>query len=310
MKRILFDCDNTLGLENRDVDDALALLYLLGREDVEVCGVTTSFGNDGQAAVFRSTRRLLDDWRLADLPLKRGAESVIERGSSASRFLCSCLGRKDPEADGFVVLATGSLSNLWAVHQVDSRSLGQAEAIVVMGGVIEPLLLGNAVVEELNFTVDPEASYGLLSSGVPMTVITGNLCLQAFLGEERLHAQTTGGGLAHETICDAVLRWHRYFRNQYGIPGFYAWDVAAAVFVTEPDLFESRRCLLRSEPSDLERGFLDLEDCANGPLNVPRRITDIDAFWALVERGWQRGASCLFGRSEGWPSSGRLSGLS
>ena len=30
-KRVILDCDNTMGLDGRDVEDALALLYLLGR---------------------------------------------------------------------------------------------------------------------------------------------------------------------------------------------------------------------------------------------------------------------------------------
>ena len=33
IKRVLCDCDNTLGLQGRPMDDALALLYLLGREE-------------------------------------------------------------------------------------------------------------------------------------------------------------------------------------------------------------------------------------------------------------------------------------
>lgn len=48
MKKVLFDCDNTMGLPGRDVDDGLALLYLLGREDVDLKGVTTTYGNSSR----------------------------------------------------------------------------------------------------------------------------------------------------------------------------------------------------------------------------------------------------------------------
>ena len=36
MKHVIFDCDNTLGVKDCDVDDGLALLYLLGCEEVTV----------------------------------------------------------------------------------------------------------------------------------------------------------------------------------------------------------------------------------------------------------------------------------
>ena len=44
-ERVIFDCDNTMGQPYREVDDGLTLLYLLGRSDVELLGITTTFGN-------------------------------------------------------------------------------------------------------------------------------------------------------------------------------------------------------------------------------------------------------------------------
>ena len=41
MKKIIFDCDNTIGIEGCDVDDGLTLLYLLGCKDVEVLELQT-----------------------------------------------------------------------------------------------------------------------------------------------------------------------------------------------------------------------------------------------------------------------------
>ncbi len=39
--KVVMDCDNTIGIPGRDLDDALALFYLLGRDDVELIGVAT-----------------------------------------------------------------------------------------------------------------------------------------------------------------------------------------------------------------------------------------------------------------------------
>lgn len=43
MKKVIFVCDNTMGLYGKDVDDGLALLYLLGRDDIKLIGITTTF---------------------------------------------------------------------------------------------------------------------------------------------------------------------------------------------------------------------------------------------------------------------------
>jgi inosine-uridine nucleoside N-ribohydrolase len=50
---VIYDCDNTIGIAGRDVDDALALLYLLGRVEVELLGVTITFGNDSTDETYR-----------------------------------------------------------------------------------------------------------------------------------------------------------------------------------------------------------------------------------------------------------------
>ena len=44
-RRVIYDCDNTMGKPLSEIDDGLTLLYLLGREDLELVGVTTTFGN-------------------------------------------------------------------------------------------------------------------------------------------------------------------------------------------------------------------------------------------------------------------------
>lgn len=44
MRKIIHDCDCTFGINGCDVDDGLALLYLLGDPEAEVLGVTTTMG--------------------------------------------------------------------------------------------------------------------------------------------------------------------------------------------------------------------------------------------------------------------------
>ena len=46
MKYIIFDCDSTVGLPGKPMDDVLAFLYLLGRpEEAQILGITCTFAN-------------------------------------------------------------------------------------------------------------------------------------------------------------------------------------------------------------------------------------------------------------------------
>ena len=61
MRKIIHDCDCTFGIQGCDVDDGLALIYLLGDPDAEVLGVTTTFGNNQIDRVYPATKKLLKD---------------------------------------------------------------------------------------------------------------------------------------------------------------------------------------------------------------------------------------------------------
>lgn len=71
MKRVLFDFDNTMGT-GFDTDDGLALMYLLGHaKDVEILGLTCTYGNSDIDTVYENTRRIVAELGL-DIPVLRG----------------------------------------------------------------------------------------------------------------------------------------------------------------------------------------------------------------------------------------------
>ena len=74
------DCDNTMGLPFHEVDDGLALLYLLGIPEVELIGVTTTFGNGSGKQVYRQTCKLVADLKL-DIPVLRGEDRTVEESA-------------------------------------------------------------------------------------------------------------------------------------------------------------------------------------------------------------------------------------
>ena len=87
-KRIIIDFDNTMGVRGCDIDDGLALLFLLGTEGVRVEAACTAFGNSSIDVVHDNTARMLREWDL-DIPVHRGAGAPDEEPSEAARFLAS-----------------------------------------------------------------------------------------------------------------------------------------------------------------------------------------------------------------------------
>ena len=73
MKKVIFDCDNTMGISNRDIDDGLALLYLINNLEVELKGITCTYGNDRLDKVFTQTVKLIDDLSL-EIPVLKAME--------------------------------------------------------------------------------------------------------------------------------------------------------------------------------------------------------------------------------------------
>jgi len=58
---LIYDCDITMGLPGSDVDDGLALLFLLGSPQIQILGITTTFGNSTIEEVHPCLLSVLND---------------------------------------------------------------------------------------------------------------------------------------------------------------------------------------------------------------------------------------------------------
>ena len=289
VKRVIFDCDNTMGIPGRDVDDGLALLYLLGRDDIDVVGVTTTHGNSTIQDVNRATSTLSDDLGL-DIPVFAGASGPSDLDTEAARFLV----HKARELDGkLTLLATGSMTNLKAAQRLDPAFLARVSQIVVMGGVVKPLIVGGKPMAELNFACDPEAAHLVLQAPVPVMVAESHLCLPAFFGEDEWGRLCETQSALFSYVRRKIERWY------HGMGGFCMWDLVAALFVTAPELYESRLWVLESTIDDLKTGLLRLNPVDHGSgtdqsmpgiINLPDCIRDVDEFKSNVFQAWEKAA--------------------
>ncbi|SJZ37494.1 nucleoside hydrolase [Selenihalanaerobacter shriftii] len=291
MQKILFDCDNTMGLQQKDVDDGLVLIYLLGCLDIDLLGVTSVFGNGSLKDANQVTKQMYKDLEVTDIPFNSGAADSSDIQTDAASFLVK-IAKENPGK--ITLLATGPLTNLKAAYKLDSKFFSYLKEIVIMGGITDPLYFGDKEVEELNFSCDPKATELILKASVPITVATGNLCLQAFFDNadwQRLQSEELS---SYQYIFKNIKHWYEYNQELIGRVGFYMWDLVSALYVTHPELYSSKYYNLKSTEDDLNEGKLILEEAENrdvsipGLINIPAEIKDINRFKDAIFDAWQK----------------------
>lgn len=256
--KVLIDFDNTFFTDNRDVDDGLALMYLLGDPKVEVVGVTSTFGNSHIEEVDRCTRLLMEHLQL-DLSLcRRGASECGDYLTEASSWIVHLANKYDGDLH---ILATGGMSNLCGAYLKDSQVFNKFKQIVVMGGKTEPLLFSKQEMLELNFSVDPHAAYILLTKSKNLSIMTGNNCLDLLFTRQQYKDMFAGedGDIAN-LIQDYSNPWFRDNNLEYGIKGFYNWDTLAAAYLVNPEYFEDDKKQYRISVKSLSEGSLMADD--------------------------------------------------
>jgi len=263
--KVIFDTDP-------GVDDAIALYFALAHPDIDLVGITTTFGN---VSVEQATANALYLARLAgrDIPVAQGVQVPMYReagkhpdfihgrdGLGNLTHRIDVGGQAEPEsAAEFIVkmarqhpgeitlVAVGPLGNLALALMIEPRLPTLLKQVVLMGGTLdEP---GNvSPVAEANVWHDPHAADRVFTAGWDLTMVgldvTHRVVLQsasiARLTQQCPHA-------AMDTLRHAVMFYSDFYqsvRPDMG-HGFYGHDVVAFVWLVAPELFKTRTGRIR-----------------------------------------------------------------
>lgn len=283
MKRVIFDCDNTFSMDKCDVDDGLALLYLMSKEECKIEAITSTYGNSDVELVSENTNKMIKDYKLPHVDIYRGGKNPNDLHSDASLFLANYCKQYKGEIS---LLATGSLTNIYGAYKLDNEFFENIKEIVVMGGITELLTFQKKTMDELNLSSDFKASYQIIKNCPQrkLYIITANNCLDILFKYEDFDSDKMSK-LALD-VYDCVKKWHEYICSEYGSQGFYNWDVIAAIFLMRKDLFENICTDVYISESNLEYGFLkvyhdvkmnDIKICSenfgtNKKINLPKML--------------------------------------
>ena len=264
---IVLDCDP-------GHDDAIALLLALASPELELVGVTTTYGNQTLEKTTTNALRVLELVGRTDVPVAAGADRPLERELVVAAHVHGESGLDGPalpEASGVptsddavafiagrleaagapvTIVATGPLTNV--ARYLATHGSSGIDRIVLMGGAIAE---GNFTpAAEFNIWCDPEAAAVVFASGLDVTMMGLDVTHQALLGpavEERLRA----AGRIGSFVADLNVFFTRYHRETYGWEGAPIHDAVAVAHTIDADLVETRHRNVQVElESELCRG--------------------------------------------------------
>ncbi|WP_407856966.1 nucleoside hydrolase [Enterococcus hailinensis] len=283
MKKVIFDCDNTFGLLNHDIDDGLTLLYLLGAPTIEILGVTLTFGNSDLTDVEKITQDFRQKLNLTfDYYARNQAQFLVDQVNQYPGEI--------------TLLATGALTNLAQAQTIDPAFFSKVKEIVLMGGVVKPLVVNQTLVEELNFSSDALATEKVLLSQAKLTIMNGHMTAQAFFSKNDLEIFLTkiSGYLSVQSFnwFKATLEsWIQWNEKQFNFKGFCNWDMTTAVYLEQPELFSAENYYLAAKQPELMVGKMRIVDTSAYLIKMPDQLTNIIEFNQLVIDRMTKGLS-------------------
>lgn len=285
------------------IDDTLALLYILASidqhtadaEDLELVGVTGTFGNVTTAQGVRNDLAVLDMFGHPEVPVYAGRDHALGMRSfevsPGSSFIHGRNGlgdieipdssrRPEPEAaekfliessrrygKDLVILATGSFTTLAAALQEDPDMARRVGRIVMMGAAVTVPGSVNAWTEA-NVSQDPEAADIVFHSGAPLLVVGRDVTARTRISREQVEQWGKAGtdrGVFMTEVMDRYL--DAYSVNFPELKGSFLPDPLSAAVTLDPSLVTTLPLWLR----------VDLEGPTRGrTIGDPQRLREPD----------------------------------
>lgn len=214
------------------VDDALALAYVLASPEVELIGITGTYGNVTVETGVQNDLDLLKLFGREDVPVYAGIThpsavedfellegSVIYHGANGtgnvaipakSQRTVEELGAVDfiiesvrTYGKDLVVVPTGASTNIAAALEKAPDIVDKIKIVMMGGALTQP---GNMnPFAEANMLQDPEASNALIHSGADITMVGLDVTLQAYTTKAYLESLAATGTPAGEFYADMSL---------------------------------------------------------------------------------------------------------
>jgi purine nucleosidase len=239
------------------VDDAVALIMLTSRRNVDIACITTVAGNVGVDQAYINAQFILDQAGRTGIQVFSGAATPLLRRLETAEHIHGQFGLGDvvppepknpPQTETAVevilrltrehpgeitFLALGPLTNLALAIRADPGVVDRFSEVIIMGGSGDGI--GNTTpVSEFNFWIDPEAASIVLGSGLCPTLVGCDISRKyAYVDEDVKNGIAALGTPLAELVTSMSRPVERFGREVMGIEGYPLPDPAAIAVLLE-----------------------------------------------------------------------------
>lgn len=244
------------------IDDAMAIFFAMAHPDIELLGLTTTFGNVSVEQATVNALKLVEmagqttpvakgvqtPWMQAlrpypdfvhgedgfgNLNLPEPALQAVEQ--SAAEFIVEQVKQNPGEV---TLVAVGPLGNLAAALKLAPEIAQQVKQVIIMGGAVG--CAGNVTpVAEANIICDPHAADIVFSAPWKVTMIGLDVTHQVHMDRalfDRIMDKNKRVGAFMKKAADFYMDFHLDVAD---IDGCHGHDVSAVACLVEPELFTS-----------------------------------------------------------------------
>lgn len=256
--KIIIDCDP-------GHDDALAILWALASNKIDIVGITTVAGNKSIDKVTENTLKLLTLAKKTNIPVAKGQPNPLMRNliiggdvvhgetgldgpalpekemdvikDGAVEFLIKTL---EASAEKITLVPIGPLTNIAKLFLARPDLISKIEKISLMGGGATH---GNwTPFAEYNIFADPEAAKIVFNADIPIIMSGLDVTLKAYITREENEVLRSKGNQLGKFAAELIDFFSRFHYEVEGLPGCTLHDPTAIAALIHPEIFTGIQC--------------------------------------------------------------------
>jgi purine nucleosidase len=298
--KIILDCDP-------GHDDALAIMLALASPELEVLGITVTYGNVGLENTLNNALKLRElcgssvpVFAGVPVPLvssrisaefvhgRSGLDGPVlsepTRGAEAKRAVDFIIESILAHPHEITICPVGPMTNLALAMRLEPKIVPLIQKIVLMGG---STTLGNwSPAAEFNILCDPHAAKIVFEAPVPTVMFGLNVTHQALALPQHIAAIRANGNRTSLVAAELLEFFKLAYQKRYGYEGPALHDPCVIAYLLEPSLFTLET--LHAEVDDSSgasfgRTVVDVYQVTGKQPNTDVAMTvDADGYFKLI----------------------------